>query len=515
MPMAQRKNINGPLSMNGQLHYNNSIDELLDIAVELGEGALTANDALMVTTGDHTGRSPNDKYIVRTAMTENTIWWDNNASMSVESFNLLRNDMDNHIKGRELYIQDLEAGADINYRQNIRVITEFAWHALFIRHLLRIPDNINDFTADYTIINSPSFKANPTRHECQSDTIIAINLDEKLILIGGTEYAGEIKKSVFTILNYLLPEQNVMPMHCSANHALGTPDNSALFFGLSGTGKTTLSADINRMLIGDDEHGWSDDGIFNFEGGCYAKTINLSPDSEPEIYATTRMRGTVIENSVFSDDEIGQPDFKNASLTANMRCAYSLDAIPNTCKTSTAGHPKNIILLTCDAFGVLPPLAKLTPEQAVYHFLNGFTAKVAGTERGVTEPQPTFSTCFGAPFMPRHPKEYGGLFHQKITEHGSQCWLVNTGWTGGPYGKGERMPIHVTRALLNAILEGNIYNSEFRVDDNFNFTIPIYVDGMDKTILNPRDTWCDKDAYDAQAKKLLAMFDENFTQFKH
>jgi len=493
---------------------NNSIDELLNMAVDRGEGVLTASDALMVTTGDHTGRSPNDKYIVRTPMTENTIWWGNNASMTPDAFEILKSDMMAHIDDKELYIQDLEVGADVNYRQNIRVITEFAWHALFIRHLLRIPDDLDNFTSDYTIINSPSFKADPSRHACRSETVIAINLDEKLILIGGTEYAGEIKKSVFTILNYLLPEQNVMPMHCSANHALGAPDDSALFFGLSGTGKPTLSADINRMLVGDDEHGWSDDGIFNFEGGCYAKTINLNPDAEPEIYATTRMRGTVIENSVFSDTETGQPDFENASLTANMRCAYSLDAIPNTCKTSTAGHPKNIILLTCDAFGVLPPLAKLTPEQAVYHFLNGFTAKVAGTERGVTEPQPTFSTCFGAPFMPRHPREYGDLFHQKIMDHDSQCWLVNTGWTGGSYGEGERFPIHITRALLNNVLNGDANDLDYRIDDNFGFAVPLSVDGVPNPVLNPRDTWEDKKAYDAQAQKLLSMFEDNFKQFE-
>jgi phosphoenolpyruvate carboxykinase (ATP) len=334
-----------------------------------------------------------------------------------------------------------------------------------------------------------------------------------MILIGGTAYAGENKKSVFSVLNYLLPERGVMPMHCSANHGKGDPDDVALFFGLSGTGKTTLSADPARVLIGDDEHGWSDRGTFNFEGGCYAKTINLSPEAEPEIYATTSRFGTVIENMVY-DPATRALDFADASLTANMRCAYPLEAISNASPTSVAGHPKNVIMLTCDAFGVLPPIARLTPAQAMYHFLSGFTAKVAGTERGVTEPQPTFSTCFGAPFMPRRPEVYGNLLREKIAEHGAACWLVNTGWTGGAHGEGRRMPIAATRALLTAALDGSLAGGRFRRDPNFGFEVPVSVPGVDDALLDPRGTWADPAAYDAQARRLVAMFAENFAQYE-
>ena len=335
---------------------------------------------------------------------------------------------------------------------------------------------------------------------------------KKLILIGGTEYAGENKKSVFTLLNYLLPENGIMPMHCSANHAPGNPVDSAVFFGLSGTGKTTLSADPTRILIGEDEHGWSDRGTFNFEGGCYAKTINLSAEAEPEIYATCSMPHTVIENMVY-DEETKELDFEDDSLTANMRCAYPLNYISNASENALGGHPKNIIMLTCDAFGVLPPIARLTPAQAMYHFLSGFTSKVAGTERGVTEPEPTFSTCFGAPFMPRRPEVYGNLLRSKIASHGATCWLVNTGWTGGAYGTGSRMPIKATRALLSAALDGTLIESTFRKDSNFGFEVPVAVDGLDDTLLNPRETWADKEAYDAQASKLVTMFSDNFEKY--
>jgi len=340
-----------------------------------------------------------------------------------------------------------------------------------------------------------------------------MNFDRKLILIGGTEYAGENKKSVFTLLNYLLPEKGIMPMHCSANHAPGNPVDTAVFFGLSGTGKTTLSADPSRVLIGDDEHGWSDRGTFNFEGGCYAKTINLSAEAEPDIYATCFMPHTVIENMVF-DPETLELDFEDDSLTANMRCAYPLNYIANASDTALGGHPKNIIMLTCDAFGVLPPIARLTPAQAMYHFLSGFTSKVAGTERGVTEPEPTFSTCFGAPFMPRHPAEYGALLRELIATHNVDCWLVNTGWTGGAYGTGQRMPIKATRGLLNAALDGSLKTAAFREDPNFGFMVPIAVDGVDNSVLDPRSTWQDQAAYDAQASKLVGMFIENFRIFE-
>ena len=394
------------------------------------------------------------------------------------------------------------------------MVTELAWHNLFIRHLLRRPERaaLDSFIADFTVINCPSFQANPEKHNCLSETVIALNFDKKMILIGGTEYAGENKKSVFTLLNYLLPEKGIMPMHCSANHAVGNPVDTAVFFGLSGTGKTTLSADPQRVLIGDDEHGWSDRGTFNFEGGCYAKTINLNPEAEPEIFATTSKFGTVIENMVF-DPETFELDFDDDSLTANMRCAYPLEYISNASDTALGGHPKNVIMLTCDAFGVLPPIARLTPAQAMYHFLSGFTSKVAGTERGVTEPEPTFSTCFGAPFMPRRPEAYGNLLRDKIAKHGATCWLVNTGWTGGAYGTGSRMPIKATRALLTAALDGSLAEAKFRKDENFGFDVPVEVPGVNTALLDPRSTWNDPAAYDTQAAKLVQMFADNFEQY--
>jgi phosphoenolpyruvate carboxykinase (ATP) len=495
-------------------NQNNIIPELVEISLNRHEGQLSPDGALMVTTGTHTGRSPNDKYIVKTQSTQDKIDWYNNKAMTPTAFNKLKTDMENHTQSKAMFTQDLYACAHNDSKLNIRVQTELAWHALFIRHLLRIPSqqSLDSFIPDYTIINSPTFKANPDQHECQSETIIAINMDEKLILIGGTEYAGEIKKAVFTILNYLLPEQNIIPMHCSANHAKDNPNDVAIFFGLSGTGKTTLSADSNRVLIGDDEHGWCDEGVFNFEGGCYAKTINLNEQNEPEIYATTKQFGTVIENTVF-DNKTRQPDFSDDSLTANMRCAYSLEQIPNTSPNASAGQPKNIIMLTCDAFGVMPPVAKLTTEQAIYHFLNGFTAKIAGTERGIKEPQPTFSTCFGAPFMPRKPQEYGDLLRKKIDHHDTQCWLVNTGWTGGGYGTGQRISIKDTRTILTAILDNTINNNDFRADENFGFMVPITIQNIHKQLLNPKETWASQQNYDTQAKKLLDMFKENYKRF--
>ena len=498
----------------GTVYYNLTEPALIEEAVIRGEGRLGQGGALLVSTGAYTGRSPKDKHVVRDAETEGTIWWENNRPMSAEGFDALHADMLAHMAGRDMFVQDLYGGADPAHRINVRMVTELAWHGLFIRHMLRRPerDELDGFAADYTVINCPSFKANPAKHGCRTETVIALNLTRKLILIGGTEYAGENKKSVFTLLNYILPEKGVMPMHCSANHARGNPVDAAVFFGLSGTGKTTLSADPERILIGDDEHGWSDRGTFNFEGGCYAKTISLSPRAEPEIFATTSMFGTVIENMVY-DEETLALDFEDDSLTANMRAAYPLDYIPNSSDSGMGGHPKNIIMLTCDAFGVLPPIARLTPAQAMYHFLSGFTSKVAGTERGVTEPEPTFSTCFGAPFMPRRPEVYGKLLQEKIAAHGATCWLVNTGWTGGAYGTGHRMPIKATRALLHAALDGSLNEATFRKDENFGFQVPVTVHGVDAQLLDPRATWADKAAYDAQAAKLVEMFAENFEQY--
>ena len=498
----------------GGVYYNLLEPALIERAVARGEGKLGLGGAFLVSTGKHTGRSPKDKFVVRTPDVEDSIWWENNKPMSPEAFNLLYADMLDHMKGKEYFVQDLFGGADPALRLDVRVVTELAWHGLFIRHLLRRPDaaELADFVPEFTIINCPSFKADPERHGCRSETVIALNFEKKLILIGNTAYAGENKKSVFTLLNYILPEKGVMPMHCSANHAIGNPDDAAIFFGLSGTGKTTLSADPSRTLIGDDEHGWSDHGIFNFEGGCYAKTINLSAEAEPEIYATCFKFGTVVENMVY-DPETLELDFEDNSITDNMRCAYPLEQISNASETSLGGMPKNVIMLTCDAYGVLPPIARLTPAQAMYHFLSGFTSKTPGTEVGVVEPTPTFSTCFGAPFMPRRPEVYGKLLQEKIAQTGATCWLVNTGWTGGAFGTGKRMPIKATRALLTAALDGSLNDAQFRKDPNFGFEVPVSVPGVDDTLLDPRQTWADASAYDAQAQKLVGMFSDNFAQY--
>ncbi|MGA9251591.1 MAG: phosphoenolpyruvate carboxykinase [Roseobacter sp.] len=498
----------------GAVYYNLIEPDLIQSALSRGEGNLGKGGAFLVTTGKFTGRSPKDKHVVKTDSVADSIWWENNAAMSPEGFDQLHADMLEHMKGRDYFVQDLTGGADPKHAISVRMVTELAWHGLFIRHMLRRPDreDLDDFIADFTVINCPSFQADPAKHNCRSETVIAMNFDKKLILIGGTEYAGENKKSVFTLLNYLLPAKGVMPMHCSANHANGNPVDTAVFFGLSGTGKTTLSADPARTLIGDDEHGWSDTGTFNFEGGCYAKTISLNPEAEPEIYATTEKFGTVIENMVY-DEETKDLDFEDDSLTANMRCAYPLHYISNASASARGGHPKNIIMLTCDAFGVLPPISRLTPAQAMYHFLSGFTSKVAGTERGVTEPEPTFSTCFGAPFMPRRPEVYGNLLREKIATHGATCWLVNTGWTGGAYGTGNRMPIKATRGLLTAALDGSLSDAEFRKDPNFGFEVPVDVDGVPSILLDPRRTWDDPASYDRQAAKLVKMFSDNFEQY--
>ena len=495
------------------LHWNLETAPLVEQSLLRGEGRLAKDGPLVVETGKHTGRSAKDKFIVRDSETEGTIWWDNNASMAPEHFAALKADFLAALAEKEsLFVQDLFGGSQPEHRVRVRVVNELAWHSLFIRTMLVRPAGaeLAGFEPEYTIIDLPSFRADPARHGTRSETVIAVNLSEKLILIGGTAYAGEMKKSVFGLLNYLLPVEGIMPMHCSAN--IGPKGDTAVFFGLSGTGKTTLSADASRTLIGDDEHGWSDTAVFNFEGGCYAKMIRLSPEAEPEIYATTKRFGTVLENVVM-DPESRVLDFDDASLAENSRGAYPIEFIPNSSQENMGPVPKNVIFLTADAFGVLPPIARLTPDQAMYHFLSGYTAKVAGTEIGVTEPEATFSTCFGAPFMPRHPSVYGNLLKDRIAKGGVRCWLVNTGWTGGKYGVGSRMPIKATRALLNAALDGSLNDVAFRKDDWFGFDVPVSVPGVEQRILNPRDTWADKADYDATAAKLVKLFTDNFARF--
>jgi phosphoenolpyruvate carboxykinase (ATP) len=503
-----------PLSLPAKIKRNTSDAELVELAIARGEAHFSAHGALSVETGVHTGRSVQDKFTVRDATTEKAVWWDNNKPMTPEAFDLLWSDFQQHARSRELFVQDLYAGADPAHRLNARIFTEYAWHALFIRHLLRKPRpaELDGFQPAFTVINLPSFRADPKRYGVRTETVIACNFAKRLVLIGGTSYAGETKKSVFTYLNYAMPERAVMPMHCSANEGPG--GDTAIFFGLSGTGKTTLSADPKRTLLGDDEHGWSADGIFNFEGGCYAKTIRLSREAEPEIWAATNRFGTVLENVILKEGT-REPDFDDGRLTENTRSAYPLEFISNASRTGTAGHPRNIVMLTADAFGVMPPIAKLSPSQAMYHFLSGYTAKVAGTEKGLgKEPQATFSTCFGAPFMPRHPSAYGNMLRALIAKHGVDCWLVNTGWTGGKFGTGQRMPIKATRALLDAALAGQLKSQPMRTDPLFGFQVPTAMPGVDPAILNPRETWSDKAAYDAQARALVDMFKANFAKFE-
>jgi phosphoenolpyruvate carboxykinase (ATP) len=500
-----------------QIFYNLATGPLVEHAIGNGEGMLGADGPLVVNTGKHTGRSAKDKFIVRDGETEGTVWWGaTNVAMTPEHFAALKADFLADLSAKDtLYVADLFGGSQPEHRVNVRVINELAWHNLFVRTLLVRPEpsELESFEPDYTIIDLPSFRADPERHGCRSEAVIAVNFSEKLILIGGTAYAGEMKKSVFGILNYLLPAQGVMPMHCSAN--ISPEGKTAVFFGLSGTGKTTLSADASRTLIGDDEHGWSDTRVFNFEGGCYAKMIRLSEEAEPEIYATTRRFGTVLENVVI-DPDTRQLDLDDSSLAENSRGAYPIDFIPNTSAENMGPVPSNIIMLTADAFGVLPPIARLTPDQAMYHFLSGYTAKVAGTEIGVTEPEATFSTCFGAPFMPRHPSVYGNLLKDRIARGNVRCWLVNTGWTGGMATMEGiiRMPIKATRALLNAALDGSLNDVEFRADPNFGFEVPISVPGVDQKLLDPRAAWADQVDYDKTAQILVRQFIENFAQFE-
>jgi len=496
-------------------HWNLGDSALYELAVTRGEGKIADGGPLVVLTGQHTGRSANDKLVVKEPSSEEDIWWGAvNKPHDAERFAGLHAKMLAYMQGKELFVQDSFAGANKDYSLPVRVVTETAWHSLFTRHMLIQPssDDLKVFRPEFTILHAPGFHASPEVDGTRSEVFVIINFGARLVLIGGTSYAGEIKKSVFSILNYLLPAQQVMPMHCSVN--MGREGDSAIFFGLSGTGKTTLSADPARTLIGDDEHGWGRSGVFNFEGGCYAKMIRLSAEAEPEIYATTRRFGTVLEN-VILDPDTRRLDLDNDGLTENTRGAYPLSFIPNASETGVAGHPKNIIMLTADAFGVLPPISKLTPEQAMYHFLSGYTAKLAGTEKGLgSEPQATFSTCFGAPFMPRHPSVYGNMLRDHIAEHNVKCWLVNTGWTGGVYGVGHRMPIKYTRALLHGALDGTLDGVETRIDANFGFAVPLSCPDVPADVLIPRETWADKEAYDDQARDLVARFKENFVQFE-
>jgi phosphoenolpyruvate carboxykinase (ATP) len=501
------------IATGAEIFWNLTTAPLVEHAVRRGEGLLAKDGPLVVRTGKHTGRSAKDRFIVRNSVSENTVWWGKtNQPMDPDAFDRLYDDFLLALGDKDLlFVSDLYGGSQPEHRVRVRVVNELAWHNLFIRTLLvrPEPEELADFTPEFTMIDLPTFRADPERHGCRSETVIAVNLEKRIVLIGGTAYAGEMKKSVFGLLNFMLPPQGIMPMHCSAN--IGPKGDTAIFFGLSGTGKTTLSADPHRTLIGDDEHGWSDTNVFNFEGGCYAKMIRLSPEAEPEIYATTKRFGTVLENVVI-DPVTRELDLDDASLAENSRGAYPIDFIPNSSAENMGPPPKNVVMLTADAFGVLPPIAKLTPDQAMYHFLSGYTAKVAGTEIGVTEPEATFSTCFGAPFMPRHPSAYGNLLKKRIAEGSVDCWLVNTGWTGGKYGVGKRMPIKATRALLNAALDGSLKNAEFRKDPNFGFEVPLELPGCTE-LLDPRGTWADPAEYDRTAARLVDLFVENFAQF--
>ncbi|WP_142848840.1 phosphoenolpyruvate carboxykinase [Telmatospirillum sp. J64-1] len=494
-------------------HWNYSTAGLVEDAIRRQEVALAQGGPLVARTGHHTGRSPNDKFIAKEPSSEGNIDWGKvNKPIQQANFDSLHQRMLAYLQGRDIYVQDCYAGADPDYRLKVRVITEHAWHNLFARNMFiqPHPSELKDFTPDFTVIQAPGFQAIPEQDGTNSEVFVIVDFSKRLVLIGGTSYAGEIKKSVFSYLNYLLPERGVLPMHCSAN--IGPRGDTAIFFGLSGTGKTTLSADSSRTLIGDDEHGWGPNGVFNFEGGCYAKVIKLSPEAEPEIYATTRRFGTILENVVM-DPNTRILDLDDASLTENTRASYPLDFIPNASASGVGGHPENIIMLTADAFGVLPPISQLTPEQAMYHFLSGYTARVAGTEKGVTEPQATFSTCFGAPFMPRHPSVYAKMLGELMTKHKAKCWLVNTGWSGGGYGVGSRMKIAYTRAMVRAALDGRLGQVEFVADPNFGLLVPQACPDVPADVLTPKSTWTDKAAYDAAAQDVARRFEKNFEQF--
>ena len=501
------------LEPNGDVHWNLPGELLISKAIERNEGVLSKHGVLVTETGDRTGRSPNDKFIVREDLVEEDIWWgDVNVPITREIFDNLRIKVRNHLNSRtELFVQDLYAGADKDEQLSIRVVTENAWHSAFARNMFLRPDEdeIMNHQPEFTVLHAPNFLSAGHVDGVNSEVFVIVCFSEKEVIIGGTKYAGEIKKSIFSIMNYLLPKRGHLPMHCSAN--VGPEGDCAVFFGLSGTGKTTLSADPLRPLIGDDEHGWNDDGVFNFEGGCYAKMINLSEEDEPEIFATTRMPGTILENVILDDD--GIPDFNDVSLTQNTRGSYPLESIENRIFESKGGLPHNVVFLTCDAFGVLPPISKLTPSQAAYHFISGYTAKVAGTEIGVFEPQATFSTCFGAPFMPMHPSVYADLLSKKVAENNSSCWLLNTGWVAGGFSKSGRIKIKWTRALLNAALNNLFQDVEFVVDERFKFQVPTSCEGVPSEIMQPRNSWENKSDYDKTANRLVNMFNDNFKNF--
>jgi phosphoenolpyruvate carboxykinase (ATP) len=496
-----------------EIYWNLPTPALYEQAIQRREGSLSHLGPLVVRTGHHTGRSANDKFIVDESESHDQIWWGTiNKPIPEQNFDILHQRMASYLQMKDVYVQDCYAGADPDYRMPIRIITEYAWHSLFARNMFiqATPEELQTHEPAFTVIDSPRFHAVPSEDHTRSETFILVNFHQRLVLIGGTSYAGEIKKSIFSVMNYLLPGKGVLPMHCSAN--IGPDGKTALFFGLSGTGKTTLSADKSRTLIGDDEHGWSDNGIFNFEGGCYAKMIKLSKENEPEIYGTTMRFGTVLEN-VTMDSRTRHLDLDDGSMTENTRGAYHISAIPNATMEGRGGQPENIIFLTCDAFGVLPPVSRLSPEQAMYHFISGYTARVAGTEKGVTEPSPVFSACYGAPFMPLHPRRYAELLGERIRRHGVKVWLINTGWTGGPYGVGERIAIPHTRAMVNAALDGKLDDVPMRQDPVFGFDVPISCPGVPDEMLDPATSWSDRAAYEAQAAKLAGMFRDNFKTF--
>ncbi len=494
-------------------HWNYAPEALVEEALRRREGHLAQGGPLVTRTVPHTGRSPDDKFTVEDALTRDAVHWGTvNRPFAPEAFEALWQRVTAHLTGAEVFVQDCHAGADPDHRLPVRVITETAWHSLFTCNMFITPpaEALADFAPGFTVLQAPSFQADPARDGTRSEAAIIVDFTRRRVLICGTAYAGEIKKSVFGVLNFLLPEQDVCPMHCSAN--VGRDGSTALFFGLSGTGKTTLSADASRALIGDDEHGWGPNGVFNFEGGCYAKVIRLDPVAEPEIHATTHQFGTLLENVVL-DPETRALDLNDGRLTENTRASYALTQVPNAQPGGRGGHPRTVIMLTCDAFGVLPPLSRLTPEQAMAHFLLGYTARVAGTEQGVREPQATFSTCFGAPFMPRHPVVYAEILGRRLRDHGSQCWLVNTGWSGGPYGTGHRLSIAHTRALVHAALDGTLDTTPFTTEPAFGLAIPTACPGVPAEILSPRATWADGGAYDAKAAELAAMMHETFQQY--
>lgn len=502
------------LSPKGAIHWNLEAPDLVQTAIRRAEGELAHMGPFVAVTKPHTGRSPNDKFVVKEPSTEADVDWGKvNQPISEAHFELLLADVRAYLDGRdELFVQDLYCGADAAYRLSCRYVTPNAWHANFVRNMFIRPDvaELASFAPNFSILHAPEFQADPAKHGTRTGTFIVLNLAQRMILIGGTRYAGELKKSMFTVMNYLLPKQGVLSMHCSAN--IGPAGDTALFFGLSGTGKTTLSADPERGLIGDDEHGWSENGTFNFEGGCYAKVINLSKEQEPDIFATTEMFGTILENVVL-EPGTKKVDFSNQSITENTRASYPLHYIRNHVPSGKGTHPKHVVFLTADAFGVLPPIAKLTKEQAMYYFLSGYTAKLAGTERGVTEPQATFSACFGAVFLVWHPTKYAEMLGELLAKHDSQVWLVNTGWSGGAYGVGSRMKIAYTRAMVRAALAGKLDKAQVTPDPIFGLPIPAQIEGVPTEVLNPRNTWKDGAAYDLQAKKLAAMFQENIKKF--